>query len=271
MSQSGTIFISYRRSDSHAEAGRIYDKLVGVFDPDRIFKDVDNIPYGADFVEYLDQAVAQCDVLMVLIGHTWLTVTDAQGKRRLDDPHDFVRIEIASALKRDILVVPVLLNGALMPMPENLPEDLRPLTRRNAVQVRQDPDFHRDMQRLITNLEDSFASRGVAVTDNDQIARQSKGKPSNSASQLDGVAKLTSLSLLRSVRYVAAGVVLIMLLGIILIGLQMCLESEPDSSPPPKPDPPPPLASPPPEQDSSPPSTPDSREPPPQTQPAPRR
>ena len=265
MSQPGTIFISYRRSDSHAEAGRIYDKLVGVFGPDRIFKDVDNIPYGADFVEYLDQAVAQCDVLMVLIGHTWLTVTDAQDKRRLDDPHDFVQIEIASALKRDILVVPVLLNGVLMPTPENLPEDLRPLTRRNAVQVRQDPDFHRDMQRLITNLEDSFASRGVAATDNDQIARQSKGKSSNSASQLDGMAKLTSLSLLSSIRYVAAGIVIIMLLGIILI-FQMLLEPGPDPPPPPKPD-----SSPPSEPDSSPPPEQDSREPRPQTQPAPRQ
>lgn len=163
MSKPGSIFISYRRSDSITEAGRIYDKLVDAFDSEHIFKDVDNIPYGADFVEYLDQAVAQCDVLLPLIGPTWLTTTNAQGQRRLGDPNDFVRIEIASALKRDILVVPLLLNGAFMPGPSDLPEDLQSLARRNAAQVRQDPDFHSDMNRLIGKINQYFVSRGISL------------------------------------------------------------------------------------------------------------
>lgn len=169
MAKPGSIFISYRRSDSIAEAGRIYDKLVEAFGAERIFKDVDNIPYGADFIEYLDQAVAQCDVLIPLIGQTWLNVTDAEGKRRLDDPHDFVRIEIASALKRDILVLPVLLDGAVMPGPADLPEDLQTLARRNAARARHDPDFHSDMRRLIEKLREYFVSRGIDNSESSKV------------------------------------------------------------------------------------------------------
>ncbi|NER81447.1 MAG: toll/interleukin-1 receptor domain-containing protein [Leptolyngbya sp. SIO1D8] len=276
MNQSGTIFISYRRSDSQAEAGRIYDNLVPVFGPDRLFKDVDNIPYGVDFVEYLDQAVAQCDVVIALVGHTWLTVTDAQGKRRLDDPRDFVRIEVASALKRDILVVPVLLNGASMPAPETLPEELRSLTRRNAVQVRQDPDFHRDLQRVITNLKEYFASRGITVGDPKQIAVQPKAEPSKAESEANSTAHSTSSPPRRSGRYLAAGVALILLIGAAIGGLQIFFRSEtdpaqpsqtspPEDSPPPHPDgtpPPHPDGTPPPHSDGTPPPQPDDTPPP---------
>mgnify|MGYP001800072329 FL=1 len=163
MGTPGSIFISYRRSDSIAEAGRIYDKLVDALGSERIFKDVDYIPYGDDFVEQLDQAVAQCDVPIPLIGHSWLTVADSHGNRRLDDPNDFVRIEIASALKRDILVLPVLVGGAAMPEPSDLPEDLRSLARRNAAQVRYDPDFQSDMRRVVAKLEEYFATWGIAA------------------------------------------------------------------------------------------------------------
>ena len=185
MSRFGSIFISYRRSDSIAEAGRVYDKLVEAFGSEHIFKDVDNIPYGADFVDYLDQAVAQCDVLIPLIGRSWLTVTDSHGNRRLDDPNDFVRIEIDSALKRDILVLPVLLGGAVMPGPSDLPEALQPLARRNAAQVRYDPDFHSDMQRLIAKLQDYFAERNVTTVSQrktvamDQPSQTRSGMPLN--------------------------------------------------------------------------------------------
>lgn len=164
MVKPGSIFISYRRSDSIAEAGRVYDKLVEAFGSERIFKDVDNIPYGANFVEYLDQAVAQCDVFIPLIGRSWLTVSDAHGNRRLDDPNDFVRIEIASALKRDILVLPILIGGAIMPSQNDLPDDLKPLALRNAAQARYDPDFHSDMRRIIAKLKDLFKNRGIADT-----------------------------------------------------------------------------------------------------------
>lgn len=204
MAKPGSIFISYRRSDSIAEAGRIYDKLVEAFGAERIFKDVDNIPYGADFVAYLDQAVAQCDVLMPLIGKTWLNVTDAEGKRRLDDPHDFVRIEIAAALKRDILVLPVLLDGAVMPGPADLPEDLQTLARRNAARVRHDPDFHSDMRRIAEKLREYFASRGIDGSESpktatavafDSTSKSTKAKTSNFIipGVLSGVTGLISL------------------------------------------------------------------------------
>lgn len=170
MGKPGSIFISYRRSDSIAEAGRVYDKLVEAFGPERIFKDVDNIPYGADFVEYLDQAVAQCDVLIPLIGRSWLAAADSHGKRRLDDPNDFVRIEIASALKRDILILPVLIGGATMPAPSDLPDNLQPLTRRNAAQARYDPDFHSDMRRIVAKLKDYFADRGITTTSSHNVS-----------------------------------------------------------------------------------------------------
>ncbi|MEM9151810.1 MAG: toll/interleukin-1 receptor domain-containing protein [Cyanobacteria bacterium P01_F01_bin.3] len=169
MAKFGAIFISYRRSDSINEAGRIYDKLKGIFGDDHVFKDVDDIPYGADFVTHLDKAVAGCDVFIPLIGKNWLNVTDAQGHRRLDDPNDFVRIEIASALNRDILVLPILLSGATMPSASQLPENLQSLARRNAARVRYDPDFHRDMERIIKSLEKYFVSRGLAVISKEEV------------------------------------------------------------------------------------------------------
>lgn len=187
---SGSIFISYRRSDSIAEAGRVYDKLVEAFGSERIFKDVDNIPYGADFVDYLDQAVAQCDVLIPLIGRSWLTVADSHGNRRLDDPNDFVRIEIASALKRDILVLPVLIGGATMPGPSDLPNDLQSLARRNAAQARYDPDFHSDMRRIVAKLEGYFADRGIATTsDRSEVSspKQDTAPQSQSGAKTDGI------------------------------------------------------------------------------------
>ena len=148
------IFISYRRSDSADVAGRIYDRLVGKFDRKMIFKDVDSIPLGLDFKEYLDKQVGECKVLLAVIGDRWLDASNASGKRRLEDPTDFVRIEIESALERGIPVVPLLVRGASMPGEENLPPSLRKLVYRNGIPIRPDPDFHRDMDRLIKALEE---------------------------------------------------------------------------------------------------------------------
>ncbi|MEM9446739.1 MAG: SUMF1/EgtB/PvdO family nonheme iron enzyme [Verrucomicrobiota bacterium] len=152
----GLIFISYRRSDSIAETGRIYDRLVAKFGRDRVFKDVDSIPFGVNFAEYLDQAVSQCEVVLVAIGKTWLNVTDKDGVRRLDKPDDFVRIEVESALQRNIPVIPLLLQGASMPCRSQLPKSLQPLVRRNGIEVGYDPRFHNDMNRLVKNLESSL-------------------------------------------------------------------------------------------------------------------
>ncbi len=153
MSSPGSIFISYRRSDSTAETDRIYDRLVADFGQGRVFQDVDSIPLGVDFAEYLDDAVSRCQVVLVIIGRTWLTVTEPDGTRRLDNPDDFVRIEVESALKRRIPVIPVLIQGASMPRRPELPESLQSLARRNGMQVGHNPRFHPDMNRLVKGLK----------------------------------------------------------------------------------------------------------------------
>ena len=152
-SKLGVVFISYRRSDSDHVAGRIYDRLVGDFGKSSVFKDVDSIPFGLDFKEYLDEKVGECNALLAIIGDRWLDARDATGKRRLDDPTDFVRIEIESALMRKIPVIPLLISGALLPSEEELPLSLRKLVYRNGIAIRPDPDFHRDMDRLISALK----------------------------------------------------------------------------------------------------------------------
>jgi hypothetical protein len=153
-----SIFISYRRVDSSDVTGRIYDRLVSTFDRNSVFKDVDSIPFGVDFREHLDGAVSQCQVCLVVVGRTWLEAKDEAGRRRLDSTQDFVRIEIESALKRKIPVIPVLVGGASMPKSEQLPPSLEPLAYRNGAHVRSDPDFHRDMDRLIAGIQQHFGN-----------------------------------------------------------------------------------------------------------------
>lgn len=153
-----SIFISYRRSDSMAETGRIYDRLSQAFGEKQIFKDVDNIPAGADFRSVLDKALTAADVVLVIIGQSWSLIADAAGKRRLADPTDFVRIEVETALKRkDVTVIPVLVDGANMPTADSLPPGLKDLAFRNSVVVRNDPDFNRDITLLIETIHKRVA------------------------------------------------------------------------------------------------------------------
>src|SRR5271166_6751949 len=149
---SGQIFISYRREQSGWWAGRLYDRLCRDFDRSQIFMDIDTIALGADFVDSIETTVAKCDLLIALIGNNWLTSKDDQGERRLDNPEDFVRIEIATALKRGIRVIPVLVDGALMPQSRDLPDDLKALVRRNALQLSHDR-FRTDSERLASAVE----------------------------------------------------------------------------------------------------------------------
>lgn len=151
-----TIFISYRRQDSSDVTGRIYDRLVQQFGREAIFKDVDSIPPGADFRGVLDKAVGQCNLLLAVIGGQWLSAQNESGARRLDDPRDFVRIEIESAMQRDIPVIPLLVQGAGMPGENDLPQSLQALVYRNAIPIRPDPDFHHDIDRLIKGIELHF-------------------------------------------------------------------------------------------------------------------
>lgn len=146
------IFISYRREDSAGYAGRLYDHLSQYFGEDYIFMDIDSIEPGRDFVEVIEQAVGFCDVLVAVIGKQWLTITDAAGQRRLDNPHDFVRLEIKAALERNICVIPALVREAGMPRSQDLPDDLTRLTRRNALEI-SDTRFNYDVDRLIGIIE----------------------------------------------------------------------------------------------------------------------
>ena len=158
------IFISYRREDSQHQADRLHTALSRKIPKRNIFIDVDNIPVGVNFVQHLDQQVAQCDVLLALIGPDWLEARNPEtGARRLDDPKDFVRIEIASALKRGIPVAPILLDGAPFPPEHTLPDDLKALALRNGVEVRR-LTFDADAERLIRGLDLTRAAAAANKT-----------------------------------------------------------------------------------------------------------
>lgn len=163
------IFVSYRRDDAAGHAGRLDDALLEHFQREQIFMDIDAIEPGLDFVESIERALSQCDVLLVLIGPRWLGPQGSAGRRRLDDPADFVRLEVQSALARtDLRVVPVLIQGAEMPTSADLPPELQPLVRRNALEV-SDTRWQYDISQLIELLKrierakDEIAARGAVV------------------------------------------------------------------------------------------------------------
>jgi len=151
----GNIFLSYRREGAAGHAGRLYDHLNSRF-PGRVFMDVTGINLGEDFVVEIERHVGNCEVFIELIGEEWATSTDHDGKRRLDDPDDFVRMEVAAALRREVTIIPILLNGATMPHASTLPPDIAPLVRRQGLAIT-DTDFDHDVKRLITRLETVFA------------------------------------------------------------------------------------------------------------------
>lgn len=150
------IFLSYRRADSIAVTGRLYDRLVSIYGEDFIFKDMEDIPAGANFAKVIDEQVALCDVQLVIMGRDWAGLRP-DGTRRIDDEEDFVRIEVESGLSlNNVLVIPVLINGADMPAPENLPASIQQMSYLNAAVLRNDPDFNRDLEWLITQINNSF-------------------------------------------------------------------------------------------------------------------
>jgi len=168
------IFISYRREDSAAYAGRLYDRLAAHFGADQVFMDVDDIPPGADFASHIDAKVGSCDAMVVVIGKDWLTARNAAGQLRLSDPKDFVGLEVALALQRSVLVIPVLVGGARMPKAEELRADLRALARRNALSL-SDQEFQRDTDNLVRAVEElpSLGKRTTNVVDT-QVAEVRK-------------------------------------------------------------------------------------------------
>lgn len=146
----GRVFLNYRRDDSEGYVGRLYDHLTQRF-PGRIFRDVTGLRPGEDFVNALDREGVSCQVLLAIIGKRWLSCMDAGGRRRLDDPDDILRREIIHALQRNVLVIPVLVGGATVPAIDDLPPELKPLGRRQALPI-SELDFERDLERLIEVL-----------------------------------------------------------------------------------------------------------------------
>lgn len=146
------VFLNYRRDDSADATGRLYDALAAHFGDDNVFMDIDTLDPGVDFAEVIDGAVNSCDVFIAVIGRAWLTAADGEGHRRLDNADDFVRMELTAALRRNARVVPVLVHDVDMPSAEELPDDLTPLTRRNAVSLSRER-WSYDVSRLVRTLD----------------------------------------------------------------------------------------------------------------------
>ena len=160
-----SIFVSYRQEGGSGFAGRIEADLERRFGKDEVFRDVDDLALGKDFVAALESALQGCRVLIVVIGKTWLTAAGTDGGRRLDNPRDFVRMEIAIALRRDVLVIPVLVEGARMPSEADLPEELKPLARRQAHELT-DARWDYDLGRLADSIRDAAGGSAHQGTGN---------------------------------------------------------------------------------------------------------
>lgn len=214
------IFISYRREDSAGHAGRLYDRLRQHFGADRVFMDVTGIEAGTDFVEAIDAAVGGCDVLIAVIGRNWTACTDKTGRRRLEDPHDFIGLEVGSALRRQVRVVPVLVEGALMPGADDLPEALRGLVRRQAVELR-DTRWDADTEDLIAALERMPQAEPAAGGRPDPLP----AAPRSSAGPVPGLPKAV---------WGAGGAILV---GLLLLGIWLARDGgETDTQPAPAPE-----------------------------------
>lgn len=176
------IFISYRRDDAAGHAGRLFDGLKERFGAERVFMDVSDLRPGEDFVAALDRALAEADVVLAVIGPRWLDAADASGRRRLDDPDDFVRRELTAALASDGHVIPVLVHGARMPAAESLPAPLRALARRQAIALT-DTRWESDVRDLVACLDRD--DRGAPQKD-DRRARDGERKPGARPTPDDG-------------------------------------------------------------------------------------
>jgi hypothetical protein len=167
------VFISYRREDSEGFARSLFQSLVGRFGKDHVFMDVEAIGLGMDFVDAIDKSLADCGALLVLIGKDWIACTDRQGRRRLDIEDDFVRTELAKAIERNVRIIPILVKGAPMPKADELPEQLRPLTRRQALELRHERWDH-DVDHLAAALEQAL---GLQRIDTPKSATPSISEP----------------------------------------------------------------------------------------------
>ena len=157
------IFLSYRRDDSSGYAGRLFDNLAERFGRERVFMDIETLEPGMDFVAGIDRAIESCGAVIALIGPNWIKAQDSEGRRRLDNPHDFIRLEITTALTRGVRVIPVLVHNASMPPEQELPEPLRPLCRLQACEIA-DNRWEFDVGRLADVLEPLIAESKKSPT-----------------------------------------------------------------------------------------------------------
>ncbi|MBP5998395.1 MAG: toll/interleukin-1 receptor domain-containing protein [Azonexus sp.] len=207
------IFISYRRDDSAGYAGRLYDRLAAHFGAERVFMDVEGIEPGLDFVDAIEEAVSSCRVLIAVIGDEWTNSADAAGRRRLDDPNDFIRLETGAALKRGIRVVPVLVGGAVMPLAAELPEELKALTRRQAIEINH-KQWEASTGELIRTLEsilktppaDAAASKQPSADPHAAKVSAASGSMAGNAAATQGNSRRWALpAVIAAVALVAAG------------------------------------------------------------------
>jgi TIR domain len=172
-----SLFISYRRADSAGYSGRVHDRLRREFGRNLLFMDVDSIPLGTNFIKVLGEEIAKCDALLAVIGPGWLDARDANGPRRLENPDDPVRVEIGTALKRGIRVIPILLEGTQVPKADQLPDDLKELALRNGLDVRH-ASFNEDMERLVRELKGTLVMLRRTKTSRKSRARHVLSRPS---------------------------------------------------------------------------------------------
>lgn len=159
------IAISYRREDSLPIAGRLYDRLQARFGKENVFMDFDSIPAGVDFREQIQETIERSDVVVAVIGHQWFGER-GDGSRRIDDPNDFVRLEIEYALGRKIPIIPLLVNNRSMPAPQELPEALSPLAFRNGLPLDSGRDFHNHVDRIVSGIDAAVERSGKIRSDN---------------------------------------------------------------------------------------------------------
>ncbi len=202
------IFISYRRDDTEGEAGRLFDDLVRTFGEGSVFMDVAGINPGIDFRKAIDENVATCGVLLAMIGPGWTTITNGTGERRLDDVNDFVRLEVASALARNIAVIPVLVHEAKMPRPDQLPDNLKDLAYRNSVEITH-TRWNSDVQLLTKALSQYVAASSATSTEPVHATVPVQLPPANAPADLTATAKNSKMPLIAgalAVLIVAIGV-----------------------------------------------------------------
>ena len=157
-----SLFLCYRREDTQGETGRLHDHLTKTFGPRSVFMDVDDVPVGVDYIEHVSEQLGRTAVMIVVMGRIWASAVDKKGRRRIDLADDLVRAEIAEALRRKIPIIPVLVHGVAMPDPDDLPDDIRVLARRNAIDLTH-KRWGPDVDQLVAAIKQLLQRAGAAT------------------------------------------------------------------------------------------------------------